>query len=116
MLKVYVAGALSGKETEYIKNMHRMIKWANKVRKIGFAVFVPGLDFLMGVVVGDMEYSDYFDNGQPWLRSSDAVFLVPGWKESEGTSLEVYEATLNHIPTYETLEELKAFKKSKEKQ
>jgi len=46
MKRVYVAGKLNSDACGYIKNVHRMIIWAEKVRKAGFAVFVPGLDFL----------------------------------------------------------------------
>ncbi len=104
MKRVYVAGKLNSDACGYIKNIHKMIIWAEKVKKLGFAVFVPGLDFLQGVLFGDWEYSDYFDNSQPWLDSADAVFLVPGWETSEGTKREIERAKKQNIPIYTDLD------------
>ena len=101
--KVYVAGKLNSDACGYIKNIHQMIIWAEKVRKLGFAVFVPGLDFLQGVLFGNWEYSDYFNNSQPWLDSADAIFLVPGWETSEGTKKEIKRAKKQNIPVYSDL-------------
>uniref|UniRef100_A0A6M3JPK4 DUF4406 domain-containing protein n=1 Tax=viral metagenome TaxID=1070528 RepID=A0A6M3JPK4_9ZZZZ len=104
MKRVYVAGKLNDDACGYIKNIHRMIIWAEKVRKLGFAVFVPGLDFLQGVVFGNWDYQDYFDNSQPWLDVADAVFLVPGWEQSKGTGLEIARAKRKNIPIYSELD------------
>lgn len=106
MKRIYVAGKLSDGHIEYVKHLHRMLIWAEKIRKLGFAVFIPGLDFLSGVVIGDLNYSDYFNGSQPWLDVSDAVFLVPGWESSEGTKKEIERATKQGIPLYRELETL----------
>jgi hypothetical protein len=106
MKRVYVAGKLNADACGYIINVHRMIIWAEKVRKLGFAVFVPGLDFLQGLVFGDWEYPDYFDNSQPWLDASDAVFLVPGWETSTGTAREIERAKAQGIPVFSDLDVL----------
>jgi len=102
--KVYVAGKLNSDACGYIKNVHRMIIWGEKIRKLGFAVFVPGLDFLQGIVFGNWDYPDYFNNSQPWLIASDAVFLVPGWETSEGTKKEIERAKKHNIPVFADLE------------
>ncbi len=106
MKRVYVAGKLNDDACGYIVNIHRMIIWAEKVRKLGFAVFVPGLDFLQGVVFGNWAYKDYFDNSQPWLDVADAVFLVPGWETSSGTKREIERAKNNGTPVYFDLDML----------
>lgn len=106
MKRVYIAGKLNGMACDYIKNVHQMIIWAEKVRKLGFAVFVPGLDFLQGMLFGDWEYTDYFDNSQPWLEVADAIFLVPGWESSKGTQKEIERATKQGIPVFTNLNEL----------
>lgn len=106
MKRVYVAGKLNGDACGYIKNIHNMVIWAEKVRKLGFAVFVPGLDFLQGVIFGDWVYADYFNNSQPWLDAADAVFLVPGWETSEGTKREIERATGRGIPIFTELASL----------
>lgn len=104
--RIYIAGKLNGMACEYIKNIHNMIKWGDKVRRLGYAVFIPGLDFLVGVVEGDLEYFDYFDNSQPWLAASDAVFVTPGWKDSDGTKREIKYAKSLGIPVVYKLEDL----------
>ena len=103
---IYVAGALNSDAVGYIKNYHRMLLWAEKVRRAGFAVFVPALDFMMGVMFGDWEYTDYFDNSQPILNRCDAVFIVPGWENSSGTKKEIASAILQNIPVFYELEHL----------
>lgn len=108
MIRVYVAGKLNDTNAvDYIKNLYRMIREGVRLRKAGFSVFIPCLDILCGIYSGDFEYKDYFDNSQPWLSHSDAVYLVPGWETSEGTKREIETAKELHIPIYEDLEKMK---------
>jgi hypothetical protein len=106
MKKVYVAGALNSDACGYIINCHKMIKTAKMLRNHGFAVYVPCNDFLEGLVNGDFQYKDYFDNSQPWLLSSDYVFLVPGWENSTGTKREIELAKANNIPVCNDIKEM----------
>ena len=102
--KVYCAGKLNGMACDYNKNMHHMIVWSEKVRRLGYAVFVPGLDMLTGIVMGDLDYTDYFENSQPWLAASDAVFVTPNWETSKGTAKEIEYAKSLGIPVFFDLE------------
>lgn len=104
MLKIYIAGKLNGMACDYNKNLHNMIVWSEKVRRLGYAVFVPALDFLVGVVIGDLDYLDYFNNSQPWLAASDAMFVTPGWESSKGTAKEIEYAKSLGIPVFFDLE------------
>lgn len=106
MKRIYIAGKLNADACGYVQNIHRMVVWAEKVRRAGFAVFVPGIDFLNGVILGDWAYLDYFENSQPWLDASDAVFLVPGWETSEGVKREIARADAQGIPVYFNLDAL----------
>ena len=108
-IKVYIAGRLNGMACDYIKNVHRMIETAEEVRKAGFSIYVPALDFLMGAVIGDYEYPDYFDNSQPWLEVSDAVFVCENWQTSEGTKKEIAKAAMLGIPVFEDLYKMKMY-------
>ena len=103
MKRIYIAGKLNDDACGYIKHLHRMIDTARKVRRAGFAVYVPGNDFLEGLVAGDFGYSEYFNNSQPWLAASDAVFLTPGWETSSGTKREIAYAKSLGIPVYDNL-------------
>lgn len=104
--RVYVAGKLNADASGYTNNVHNMILEAEKIRLAGFAVFVPGLDFLQGVVIGNWKYEDYFANSQAWLDASDAMFLIPGWESSEGTKKEIERAKRKGIPVCKSVEEL----------
>ena len=106
MIRVYVAGALNSDAVGYIKNAHRMIKTARELRKYGFSVYVPANDFLEGIVDGSFEYTDYFNNGQEWLKVSQAMFLTPGWESSMGTLREIEVAASLEIPTFKDIDKL----------
>ena len=105
-MKIYVAGALNEHAVGYIKNMHKMIKAADYLRRAGFSVFIPCLDFLSGLVCGDYEYQDYFDNNTPWLLCSDVVYVLPGWESSKGTWKELDIAQKHNIPVRFLIDEL----------
>lgn len=104
MKKVYVAGKINDYACDYIKHMNLMIKYGNQIRKRGYSVFIPCLDFVAGLVDGDLDYEDYFNNNIPWLLSSDAVFVCPNWKTSCGTKKEIELAKQNNIPVFYNLD------------
>ena len=104
MKRIYIAGALNADAVHYIQNLHRMIIWADKIRKQGCGVFIPCLDFLSGLVDGHYNYSDYFDNNQPWMEVADAIFVTPGWENSGGTHKEITRAAELDIPVFYTIE------------
>ena len=101
--RVYVAGKLNDMACAYIQNVYKMCTAAERVRKAGFAVFVPGIDLVMGLIHGNWTYEDYFENSQPWLDASDAVFVTASWKTSVGTRREIERAEAQGIPVFYTL-------------
>ena len=101
--RIYVAGPLNGMAVDYIKNCHKMCVIAEAIRRRGFSVYVPCLDYMMGLLTGTYTYEDYFDNSQPWLVASDAVFFISGWKKSKGCVREHTLAEKERIPTFETI-------------
>ena len=107
MNKVYIAGKLNDSAVGYIKNLHNMMYYAELVRRVGFSAYVPCLDMLMGIMAGDYEYADYFDNNIEWLKVSDAVFLCPGWESSEGVKKEIEIAKENNKVVFDDISILK---------
>jgi len=103
---IYIAGKLNDDACGYISNLHNMIYWDDKIRKLGFCTFCPGYDFLGGLLAGDWDYNEYFDNNQVILERCDAMFLVPGWETSEGTKREIVRAEENEIPVFDCAEDL----------
>lgn len=104
--RVYVAGKLNDDAVGYIKNLHVMIKAADAARRAGYAVFIPGMDFLAGLVFGNWTYADYFENSQPWLLASDAVLVLSNWRRSKGTQREIALARQHKIPVFFSLDDL----------
>jgi hypothetical protein len=95
-MKVYVAGKLNDTAIGYIKNVHKMMVCANKLRKKGHSVFVPCLDILLGFL--------------EWLKCADVVYVVDGGRLSSGTIQEVGLAKeLGILVTYESEADLKYF-------
>ena len=103
---IYVAGALRSDIPTYIRNMHNMIKEADKIRRLGFAVIIPCEDILRGLVCGDYEFEDYFENSFIVLERCDAVYVCHGWEKSEGTKKEIKRAEEKGIPVFYTKEAL----------
>lgn|SRR5512133_571704 len=106
---VYIAGKLNDNADGYIRNLHRMIKTANAVRNAGFVVYIPGLDFLEGLVDGSFVYNQYFDNSQPILKRCDAIFLTPGWEDSLGTQDEICNVHRWGVPVFDDVDVLQAY-------
>lgn len=105
-IKVYVAGKLNDDAVGYNKNRSRMMKTALMLHQKGFSVFVPCLLEQVGLIDGDWEYEDYFDNSIPWLLVSDAIYLTPGWETSEGTKREIEISKERGIPVFDNLQEM----------
>lgn len=96
----YIGGALNAMANQYVKNVHSTIIWGEKIRQLGYAVFIPGMDFLLGVVMGTLSYEDVFNNSQSFLRVASVMFICPGWNESKGTAKELIVARHYNIPIF----------------
>ena len=107
--RVYVAGPLNALAVEYLHNVHSMMEHAEHLRQLGFGVYVPALDLLMGLKFGYREYGDYFNNSQPWLDAADAVFVCPGSETSSGTNKELARAKARSIPVFYDFPTIRAY-------
>lgn len=113
--RVYVAGKLNADAVGYLYNVHKMMNTAEVLRESGYSVFIPALDLLMGIAFGWTDYHTYFDNNQPWLEASDAVYLVPGWETSSGTRKEMEMAFYADIPVFDDMVEMENYFNGKSK-
>lgn len=104
--KIYVAGPLNAMAVDYLKNVSNMMTEAEHLRRLGFSIYVPAIDLLMGIKFGYTGYNDYFDNSQPWLKAADAVYLCKGWENSKGAKKEIELALANNIPVFDNPDEL----------
>ena len=85
----YIAGKLNADAVGYLKNVSAMLDCAEKVRKLGYAVFVPCNDLISGIKFGDYSYHDYADNNLEFVRVCDVVFVCPNSEHSIGTQVEI---------------------------
>lgn len=106
--RVYVAGKLTDQSSNYIHHMHNMIIYGLAIESYGFSAYVPCRDLLSGLVSSvQLKYEDYFDRNIVWLDVSDALFVCPNYKTSEGTKREILRAYRNHIPIFDSISQLR---------
>ena len=111
---VYVAGALSNSDedtnrtpskvvVDYINNCRKMLIAAREVIRKGHAPFVPALDFLTGLVSGDMEEKDYRLCNLEFLSVCDVMLVL---SRSSGVREEIEFAKKKGIPVCYKIEDL----------
>ena len=112
-MRIYIAGALCSKEktnrtppkvvVDYLQNVSAMCKMASLVRKRGYYPYVPGMDFVLGIVNGDWEEADYRGVSYEFLKVCDAVLVV---SDSWGVQQEIALAKVHCIPVYYRIEDV----------
>lgn len=102
--RVYVAGAYSADNViTVLDNIREGMRLSVRVMLAGFAPFCPWLDFHFQLMLREGELlavEDYYRYSLAWLEVSDAVVLVPGWQNSNGTRLEVERASIIGLPIF----------------
>jgi hypothetical protein len=109
-MKIYVAGPFSartveGNIIEILGNMRRGLAVSVHLIKAGHAVFCPFLDFQFGLIA-DVSLDEFRRNSMEWVRVSDAMLLLDGWRHSVGCRAEQIEASLHGVPTFENIDDL----------
>ena len=100
MKRVYVAGPIRASNAwEIEQNIRRAEGWALEIIKAGAAPHCPHTQDRHFIGVMPDEY--FLKQDLAWLEVSDAIFMVSGWRRSEG-SIGEYEFALEHnIPVFE---------------
>jgi hypothetical protein len=109
MKRVYVAGAYSADNVlDVLRNIGRGEEYCALLFTLGFAPFCPWHDksYVMLNWTRDFTVEQFYEYSIAWLKVSDAVLLVPGWKTSKGTLKEIEIAQELGIPIFESIEEL----------
>jgi len=112
-MRIYIAGALSSKEkndrnpskvvTDYIANLSHMCKVASVVKKKGHMPYVPGMDFMLGLVNGNWEEDEYRGIGMSFLEVCDAILIS---SMSWGVQKELDRANELSLKVYDHIEDI----------
>ncbi len=107
--RVYVAGAYSSNNVLGVfANMRKGMNLALEVLQHGYAPFVPWFDYHFSLLSENVTLEMYYAYSMAWLEKSDAVILVPGWENSNGTQKEIERAKELGIPVVNGLDALEA--------
>lgn len=123
--RIYIAGPIS--KGNLAENVNRATAAFLTLAKAGLAPFCPhwsvysspcdelfrgpgepvaGKVLCVGTVAGnpEMTHDDWLGVDLAWVRAADALLRLPG--ESKGADREVWEATLNAIPVFKSVEQV----------
>lgn len=99
MGKVYIAGKITGTD-DY---MQRFLTAEEYLNNHGYSgrVINPA-EISAGLPAESTSYQDYINIGLAMLRTCDTIYMLKGWEESKGASLELqYALTLGYRVLYE---------------
>jgi hypothetical protein len=107
MRRVYVAGSYNAPSIiECLDNMRRGMQMATRVLEAGFAPFCPWLDYHYRLMSEHITREMYHAQSMAWLEASDAVLVLDGSEESQGTQEEIDRAFELGIPVFYSLDQL----------
>ena len=105
MVKIYVAGALSGPELDYLENMRHMMVISTHLWQVGMSPYCPCLDFVYALLRSE-DYArptteQFHKASLEWIDSCDAMLVLPHSENSKGTNREVMHAHVRcNIPVF----------------
>lgn len=116
MIRVYIAGSLTGSTLDYLENCRKMMKFGYELFRSGtYSPFVPAFDYHFALMKRDNEMpittKEYYDYSMAWLEVSDVVFVLPNSENSVGTQKEVERANELGIPVVFDMAQLEEVRK-----
>lgn len=97
--KIYIAGKITG-TTDYLERFAKAEEWLNKHGYRGRVINPAKVSD--GLTPETTTYKDYIHIGLSILETCDSIFMLMGWEESLGASLELqYATTLGYKVLYE---------------
>lgn len=110
MKRIYIAGPYSADNViKVLENMRNGMRLSTEVMLSGYAPFCPWLDYHFALMCREGEriaVEDYYQYSLAWLEASDAILVLPVYKNSKGTLAEITRAQSLGIPVYYSIEEL----------
>ena len=108
MKVIYVAGAYRSSLGMWgvRENIHAAMRVARSIWEMGHAAICPhgNTAYMDG---GDIPAQMFLDGDLEIVRRCDAVFMLEGWRESQGAVGEYRFALEHEIPTFEDLMQLR---------
>lgn len=99
MAKVYIAGKITG-TTDYMQRFLNAEEYLNNSGYNGRVINPAKIN--AGLPPESTSYQDYIHIGLSMLRTCDTIYMLKGWEESKGASLELqYALTLGYRVLYE---------------
>lgn len=108
-LRIYIAGPYSADNIHKgLKNIRKGIEFGYELLLLGFAPFVPWLDYHFCLMDKEdfLVVQDFYDYSMEWLKVSDAILVQGDWTSSKGTLEEIRVAEEMDIPVFYELEDL----------
>lgn len=99
MGKIYIAGKITG-TTDYLERFSEAELWLDEHGYRGMVINPARVS--SGLPADSTTYRDYIHIGLSMLSVCDSIFMLKGWEESPGASLELqYAMTLGYKVLYE---------------
>ena len=100
-MRIYISGPITGVDNY----REKFDAFADIIRSKGHEVVNPcDMDNILSPATTTWEQYMIADLGL--LRCCDAIFLMPGWKESRGAAVEYHEATRLRMLIYNSIEQI----------
>lgn len=97
MIVIYLAGALRGKnKREKRRNMRRAERWAERLWRMGFAVYSPHLN--SGWLDTPETDPHVIPANIQLMLMCDITVVMPNWENSTGTKEEINQCRINMQP------------------
>lgn len=115
---IYISGPYANGGTE-LDNRKRNIECAKifaiRVLNLGAAVICPHMNtaYLESDPNIDIKETEFLDNDLAILHYVDGIILLPNWKSSKGTKVEIDYATEIGVPVFDNIASLQQFLKRK---
>jgi hypothetical protein len=89
-VQVYIAGPITNSDPlKYMANLRRGIEVTTKLVKAGFAPVCTFANFTYFLLDPTIEREELLSCDRTLVRSSRAILVLDGWKNSDGTKSEI---------------------------
>lgn len=114
---IYVSGKYTDSSKDKIeRHIAKAREESIKIWEAGGIALCPHLNTMHFEEDCKCTYNDYLEGDIRLLEGCDGIYMVEGWKDSEGAKIELKEAKKLGMYVFYTIEEIKAFIKKLPKQ